>query len=88
MSVPESQDPYEIGVTDERNLALRRSSGRINDKRATVSFLYELMRDHLPAGTVEELVRRNEMVSESNEAQFTNGHLAQYAQHLADRLGL
>lgn len=81
-------DPYTDGVKNESCLALRAASGRVNDNRAVVSFLYELMRDELPVGKVHELMTRNESVSGTNTAQFTNGGLASYAQWIADRLGV
>lgn len=66
----------------EENDALRFRSGdvQINDK--LVSFLYELMRDHLPPGMVEKIVRE----SENPDVTYTNGWLAKYAEDLANRL--
>lgn len=49
---------------------------------ALVSFLYDLMRDHLPAGTVERLVRE----AVPGTTTYTNGWLANYASDLAQRL--
>lgn len=54
-------------------------------KKNLVAFFYELMRDHLPIGVVEQLVRNCEMDPE-NPVIFTNGFLARYAQELAERL--
>lgn len=65
------------------NDALRERSGNVKINSKLVSFLYELMRDHLPVGTVEELVRASEQES---EVVYTNGWLAQYAEDLANRL--
>jgi uncharacterized membrane protein len=48
-----------------------------------VSFLYSLMRDHLPAGVVEELVQK---CSFKQTTRFTNGYLANYAMNIAKRL--
>jgi hypothetical protein len=50
-----------------------------------VAFLYELMRDHLPPGKVEELVR-NSVDHQGERWEFTNGYLAMYADDLARRL--
>jgi hypothetical protein len=52
------------------------------------SFLYELMRDHLPAGEVEALVAsvEEEALSLENPNVYSNGWLAQYAADLAQRL--
>jgi hypothetical protein len=61
---------------------LRERSGSVNIKSRLVSFLYDLMRDHLTAGQVEELVRDSLDI----EVAYTNGHLAQYAWDLANRL--
>ena len=49
-----------------------------------VSFLYVLLRDHLPAGVVLELVAlaKNSTV----ETTFTNGYLADYAVWCAEQL--
>lgn len=52
----------------------------INSK--LVSFLYELMRDYLTPGKVEELVRN----SQDGPFLYTNGYLAKYAEDLANRL--
>lgn len=62
-------DTYEDRITDERNLALRRESGRVNDDRPLVSFLYLLMRDHMAAGVVEESVRAVEDSKPSDPEQ-------------------
>jgi hypothetical protein len=55
--------------------------GRSTSK--VVSFLYELIRDHLPAGVVEKIVR-NSMAEE--ETVYCNGYLAEYAKEIASRL--
>lgn len=50
-----------------------------------VTFLYLLMRDKLPAGTVAECVQETEK-SENPEFILSNGHLGKYAEELADRI--
>lgn len=70
-----------MSLQDE-NKTLRQRSGEINVDSKLVSFLYELMRDHLPPGQVEAIVR----ASQEPDCQYTNGWLAQYAQDLANRL--
>jgi hypothetical protein len=72
-----------MSSSDEENAKLRVSSGSVQINSRLVSFLYELMRDHLPPGVVEEIVRASD--SEPNVV-YTNGWLAQYAEHLANRL--
>lgn len=62
--------------------SLRERSGTVKINSKLVSFLYELMRDHLPTGKVEELVR----ASNDPDVTYTNGWLALYAQDLANRL--
>jgi len=62
--------------------ALFERSGMFSTHEKLVSFLYELMRDHLPPGVVERLVQNNQ----ETPASLTNGYLAQYAKDLADRL--
>jgi len=61
---------------------LEHESGQIilNDK--LVSFLYDLMRDHLPAADVQKLVEN----TTSKSTAYTNGYLAQYADFLATEL--
>ena len=61
---------------------LRQRSGNVVSTDPLVSFLYDLMRDHLPAGVVERLVRE----SPHRIVQYTNGYLANYAVDLAKRL--
>tara|TARA_Y100000310_G_C20289137_1_gene626358 strand:- start:54 stop:284 length:231 start_codon:yes stop_codon:yes gene_type:complete len=54
-----------------------------------VCFLYFLMRDHVPIGTVGELMREvNNMRSNEfiNKAYFSNGWLAKYAKFVAKDL--
>jgi len=65
------------------NLALRMNSGEVNSSSKLVSFLYELMRDHLPPGKVEEIVRNS---CQPEECYYTNGYLANYAKDIANRL--
>lgn len=45
------------------------------------SFLYELIRDHMPAGDVEKLVR-----NAHPDVKYCNGWLAEYSKNLARRL--
>ena len=69
---------------NERIVNLRKESGTITSSDRLVSFLYCLMRDHLPTSTVESLVIDTIALSEdTKDCIFTNGYLAQYAQNLA-----
>jgi len=63
--------------------ALFERSGKVFAATPLVSFLYDLMRDHLPPGTVERLVREAESPGTTT---YTNGWLAMYAKDVADRL--
>ena len=52
-------------------------------------FLYVLLRDHLPAGTVEGIVSNhveNPVALGTVQFQFSNRPLAEYARELAERL--
>lgn len=69
-------------VVDDETKALRERSGAVRINSKLVSFLYELIRDHLPAGEVERLVRE----SQEPNVLYTNGWLAKYAEDLANRL--
>ena len=73
-----------IGTRVNVNAAMRARTGNVTDARALVSFFYELLRDTVPLGTIEALVQRVEL--EDPVRVYTNGHLARYAQDLADRL--
>jgi hypothetical protein len=66
----------------EHNSDLRVRSGEVNVNDRLTSFLYELIRDHLPASVVEKLVRD----SQDPDVAYTNGWLAQYAEDLSKRL--
>lgn len=71
------------------NSLLREKSGSINLNGKLIDFLYCLMRDHLPIGTVESLVREVEIddaCSQCKENEYSNGWLALYAKNLSNRL--
>jgi hypothetical protein len=65
------------------NEQLRQRSGEVDSDDPLVSFLYGLMRDHLPATTVESLVVASPGYTTT---LYTNGWLALYAKDLAARL--
>lgn len=69
-------------MRDINNKQLKEESGNVVYDDRLVSFLYSLLRDHLPAGVVEELVRDSQDIP----VEYTNGYLANYAKNLADRL--
>ncbi len=76
-------EPAFRGIMRTENERLRECSGGVDSKDPLVAFLYILMRDHLPAGTVEELIRQHCC---SPMMLFTNGWLAKYAEDVASRL--
>jgi hypothetical protein len=76
-----SDDKKSSSVDD--NVGLRARSGCVNVHSRLVSFLYELMRDEVTPGRVEELVRN----SSDPDGIYTNGFLANYAIDIARRLG-
>lgn len=65
------------------NEALRERSGTVRINSRLVSFLYELMRDYLTPGKIEEIIRSSE---KDPDVLYTNGWLARYAEDLANRL--
>ncbi len=69
--------------SEEEVRAMRDRSGRVDIDSRLVSFLYELMRDHLTPGQVEEIAKN----SQESKVEYTNGWLARYAADLATRLG-
>lgn len=64
------------------NAELRKASGEVSYYSKLVSFLYDLMRDHMPPGEVESLMRS----AQDPQVKYTNGWLANYAEYLARRL--
>lgn len=68
------------------NDELRAATGTVRDPRPLVGFLYDLMKLDVPVGRAENLVKDSEKISEADGCIFSNGHLARYAQLLADRL--
>jgi len=71
------------GIGKSRIDELREASGKVIYTDPLTSFFYELIRDELPAGTVEKIVR-NVAAEGNKEIVFTNGWLAQYAHNLAE----
>ena len=72
-------------INNKINAELRERSGDVNASGKLISFLYILMRDHLPPGKIEELVRETELDG-NGENQYSNGWLASYSIDLASRL--
>ena len=71
-------------MMQQRIEELREESGAVTYSDPLTAFLYDLMRDHLPAGVVEKMIREN--VDNEQECIFTNGWLAKYAHNLAERI--
>jgi hypothetical protein len=79
------EDVVEVSRGTERNNKLRSDSGNIEFEDTLTSFLYILMRDHVPAGVVEGLAR--DVANEGSMiSTYSNGFLAQYANNLANYL--
>ena len=80
-----THNPNKTPLSTERpdTSALRERSGSVTIDSHLVSFLYELMRDHVPPGIVEEVMRKTMGPS---EVVYTNGWLARYAEDVASRL--
>lgn len=72
---------------DQSNAAMRARSGHVRDDRPLVSFLYLLLRDHVVAGAIEEMMLELDAQPDATVVEYTNGWLAEYAQDIADRLG-
>lgn len=83
--VAAEHDTYDDAETDEMSRAMRARTGRVDDDRPLVAFLYLLARDHLPTGVIEEAAA-GRIDKSRGRTQFTNGHLARWAQDLARRL--
>jgi hypothetical protein len=68
---------------------IREDSPRETSDDPLVSFLYLLMRDHLPCGQIEAIMKEIPVQApdeDSDCAVFSNGWLARHAKHLAARL--
>lgn len=65
---------------------MREISGTIKDDDKLVCFIYQLGRDHLSLGKIEEIMMN--IKNEKMEYTYTNGWLAQYAQDVTSRLKL
>ena len=79
---------YAMAEADPRfepNEALHARSCHVETTDKLVDFFYLLMRDHVPAGTIEKLVRECDE-ERGISSIFTNGWLASYAKDLAHRL--
>lgn len=80
------------GITPDPmlNQEMREAAGDVQTGDPLVSLLYTLMRDHLPAGTVQQLVDEEVTIFNNNGGKpvihLTNGWLAQHAEFLAKRL--
>ncbi len=61
---------------------MRERTGQVDGTRLE-AFIYTLLRDHVPAGKIEQLMLN---MSEHDGFQFTNGWLAEYAKDVAARL--
>lgn len=66
----------------DSNSKLQSASGVHVSNDPLTSFLYELMRDHLPIGVVHRLVADSPKVA----TVYTNGWLARYAGYLSSLL--
>lgn len=75
-------DVEELSESTKRNNQLRSDSGNIEFSDKLASFFYLLMRDYLPAGKVEGIVR--EVAAEPEVCLYSNGFLAQYALNLSE----
>lgn len=66
--------------------SIRERSGSINIKSKLVGFLYDIMRDHIPPGVIEEILLQTDKFDNDENFEYSNGWLAQYAQDVAERL--
>ena len=67
----------------DMNEDITQTSGNITSDDPLVSFLYELIRDHLPAGEVQRIVNNSQA---TRPTLFCNGWLVKYAEYLAAKL--
>lgn len=72
---------YETHAT----LSLRERSGNVRSPNKFVSFVYQLLRDHVSPSDIERCVL-DSIGPDSNVTTFTNGYLANYAKDIVERL--
>lgn len=70
-------------MRDEQQRALFERSGEGTSEDPLVAFLYDLMRDHIPPGKIEGILRN---CLPAQLTSFSNGYLALYAQDVATRI--
>jgi len=71
-----------MDINNDESDSLRNRSGNVEINSRLVSFLYQLMRDHLPMGVIEKIVQDADVPI----VEYTNGWLAKYAEDIANRL--
>lgn len=69
-------------MDNERNERLRVESGEYRDNSRLVNFLYLLLRDYLPGGQVEQILRDTSF----EDTKYSNGYIALYAKNIAKEL--
>lgn len=81
---PESDRPFKRSPESQ---ALLERSGNFTTRDNLVAFLYELMRDEVPLGVVEQIVLNSQPRDTSDGVwSLTNGYLGKYAEDIAARL--
>lgn len=72
---------------NEEQQALFERSDAVETHDPLVSFFYELMRDHIHPGVVEDILKHSTTLSATlAQLRVNNGWLAQYAQDVVQRL--
>ena len=66
-------------------MSIRERSGNFISSDSLVAFLYFLLRDHLSAGVIEDIMK-NHIRDKNFAGDYSNGWIAQYAQDIASRL--
>jgi chaperonin GroES len=74
-----------MSSTYSRDTELCEKSGLYTTQSALVSFLYELMRDHVTPGDVEGVLR-NSINPTREQVSLSNGWLARYAENVISEL--
>ncbi len=69
------------------NVEMRTRSGDVSDSDPIVGLLYDLLRDHIQPGDLEDLVR-TACENADKVMVYSNGWLAQYAIDMVKRLDI
>lgn len=76
---------FDTSIRDPASQEMRQASGDVTSHQPLVQFFYFLLRDHLVASDVEEILDALEKAA-GRPCSFSNGFLAKYGAYCAHRI--